>query len=81
MCRLCPKRTVQYIRPLKLSIYLNGLRYHYYASTKPIIIFLYGFMGDENVSPPFEKENRGESEIMTLRNDPIPNGGRPKLTC
>lgn len=26
-----------------------------------IIIFLYGFMGDENVSPPFEKENRGES--------------------
>lgn len=33
---------------------------HYNTSTKPVITF-YGFMGDKNLSPPFQKKKmRGE---------------------
>lgn len=34
-------------------------KYQYYTSKKPVIIIFMVFMSDENVSPNFEKEEKG----------------------
>lgn len=38
---------------------MGGLRYQYYTSGKPTIIRFMVFIGDENVSPDFEKGVKG----------------------
>lgn len=45
LCTECPKST----EPLRHN-YVNGLRYKYYTSTKPIIIFLWFYGGWKCVS-------------------------------
>lgn len=43
--------TVQVFRKvLETYIFMNRLKYHYYTSTKPIIMFAMVFIGDEYVS-------------------------------